>query len=309
MKMRKTETYLFGGLFAALLLVSCSSEDTTPHSTPPDLGKITLDQTEDIRPDQWLRASAPLPSGGENILSMDIFWNTTTIGGSKEEDGKSIYYFYAPTTPGKYSLTYNVKCTYSGVNSSGSYFETVTTETFYEVVATDIFSSKWTDTPDITWRTYPTAKEYNHSSDTLHVHEAPDVLYTMASQTIDRYFLHRNNVLCEIRELKDVEMKGSDYDLDCYRLMLVNRMAAMSELNMKDVESYVEDGEGNRITDIPLDLKESIEINKTMEYTKKIYSGEYKKAIFKLSDGVTDLTIKGAKSDKGIRITRSYTKK
>ncbi len=308
MKMRKTETYLFGGLFAALLLVSCSSEDTTPHSTPPALGKITLDQSEDIRPGQWVTASIPLPAGGENIRSMEKSWTLETYLGTKEsteKDGKDILGFNAPSTAGKYAITYSVNCIYEGTNSIGLHMETLTANASYEVVKTDIFSSKWTDTPQITLRAYPVAEKTN--DDTQCVMDAKDVLSSVESKTIKRYFLHENDILREIKEIEDIEMDGSESDENCYRLMYRNRVAAKFFLQMEYGESYAIDAAtGNKITDIPLEEASSADMK---EYTRKLYSGELEKVCFMLSDDVTNLVITGRKSVDGIRISRSYTKK
>ncbi|MGN0222192.1 MAG: hypothetical protein ACI4BA_08755 [Prevotella sp.] len=305
--MRKTVAFLFGGLFVVLALVSCSSENSTLNSTPPVIGTITLNQIEDIRPGQRVVASTPLPSGGENIRSLEKSWEVASFLGKSgiEEDGRAYIEFYAPSTAGKYSIMYKVRCIYEGVNSIGEHLETLTAETSFEVVTTDIFSSKWTDTPQITQRAYLNVKKTD--DDTQYVMDAEDVLDVNNSKIIKRYFLYKNNVLYEIREVEDIEMDGTESDQNCYRMMVKNRIAANIKLHMEYGESYAIDAAtGNKITDIPLEGTSSEEMK---VYTEKLYSGELKEVCFMLFDDVTSLVIKGQKTDKGIRITRSYMKK
>ena len=57
-----------------LMCVACE-EDQTPHGVlPASIADVELGQTDDVRPGQPMTASIVLPTGGENLRSVEYYW-------------------------------------------------------------------------------------------------------------------------------------------------------------------------------------------------------------------------------------------
>lgn len=56
------------------MCVACE-EDQTPHGVlPASIADVELGQTDDVRPGQPMTASIVLPTGGENLRSVEYYW-------------------------------------------------------------------------------------------------------------------------------------------------------------------------------------------------------------------------------------------
>lgn len=183
---------------ALLMLTACEKEDTPQGKAPANIGPITLNRTR-IGAGQPVVATSPLPTGGENIASVEYQWQSTSDGlamDGQQDDSQSTFSFTAPKTPGDYTVVFTARYVFTYTDQDGNAGKVVTATKNYTVEACDALTSFWDDDLETTLLNRPSLTKY---TDDIYVGQFPDqfsqsqlnpplisTLYTFTSNKLTR---------------------------------------------------------------------------------------------------------------------------
>lgn len=191
------------GVSALLMLTSCEKEETNYGKAPDSIGSITLNRTR-IGAGQVVTATCPLPTGGNNIRSVEYHWKSTQTGLSQDgqqDETQSSFSFTAPTTPGQYELTFSALYVFSATDKDGNAYKELTSTKTYTVEACDAVTSFWGDNLEVTLLDRPSLQQMDANT---YYGQFPDQfsLSTLNPPLIPTMYTFTNGALSQIMEME-----------------------------------------------------------------------------------------------------------
>ncbi len=201
--MKSLLRFVLLGSSALLMLTSCDKEQTSYGKAPDQLGSITLNRSR-IGAGQRVTATCPLPTGGENIRSVEYHWKSTQTGLSQDgqqDETQSSFTFTAPDTPGQYEVTFSALYIFTVTDPDGNAYKELTSTKTYTVEACDALTSFWGDNLEVTQIDRPGLQQV---SDNTYGGQFPDSfsLNTLNPPLIPTLYTFTNGALSQIMEME-----------------------------------------------------------------------------------------------------------
>ena len=188
---------------ALLMLTACEKESTNYGKAPDNIGPISLSRDR-IGTGQPFVATCPLPTGGENIASVEYQWKNGSSGISlngQQEGNQSTLSLTAPSTAGEYELIFTARYIFTATDKDGQAYKDISTSKTYTVEACDVLNSFWGDNVATTLLNRPSLQKID---DNHYGGQFPDQLSssTLNPPLITTMYTFSSDKLTEISEME-----------------------------------------------------------------------------------------------------------
>ncbi len=205
------------GVSALLMLTSCEKEETNHGKAPDSIGSISLNRTR-IGTGQQVTATCPLPTGGNNISSVEYRWKSTQNGLTQEgqqSETQSSFSFTAPSTPGQYELTFSALYIFNAPDKDGNAYKELTSTKTYTVEACDAVTSFWGDNLEVTLLDRPSLQQMDANT---YGGQFPDQfsLNTLNPPLIPTMYTFTDGALSQIMEMETFSTTQDVYYIKKY---------------------------------------------------------------------------------------------
>lgn len=221
---------------ALLMLTACEKESNNYGKAPENIGPIKLSR-ERIGTGQPFVATCPLPTGGENIASVEYQWKNGSSGLSfnGQQDGtQSSISLTAPSTAGEYELIFTARYIFTVADKDGQNYKDISTSKTYTVEACDVLNSFWGDDLATTQLNRPGLQKID---DKRYGGQFPDQLSTnqVNPPLIPTMYTFTSDKLTEISEIETFTNSSAisyfkKYSYLSYRISQLLGVAAASEI-------------------------------------------------------------------------------
>ena len=285
-----------------LMCVACE-EDQTPHGVlPASIADVELGQTDDVRPGQPMTASIVLPTGGENLRSVEYYWRNgeEDLWGKATDvrDGKAYCSFTAAEEPGEHALDFRAQYVFVGPDASGNAGGELMSTATYTVVVCDVYSSKWGDSMDKTLQLYP--RVFQSDANTCLGQFLDPLPGSASADTINRAFVFSDAGLSQITEFFTYEVQKPDG----YVFKLQQAWMSAKKLGYTSGRGYYVDVDSPSDTTF-VDLS-SLKGDEREAVGERLAAGEVD-LYWELSASAVDLVLSAAKvADGGVEYVRTF---